>query len=483
MAAIELHIDLSTLVDAVVSGNRTEIVAVARELLQQGRAADVLIGRIGLIAAQGDPDGHPTITLTAAAMLSRMLHFMPAPPDSAEPPRERALPLLAQALFAAIPAVQAGNTAQITYPEPFFPSALVGSDKTVDDVMREAVAQNDVVLAERVLLGLFGTGADYRTMEVRSYDPLTTIFQDNGHPLQFAVRGFQLLDTVEWGDRAPVIIHWLAPHLPLRPQSNEPAWINQVRAYAAEPAHDLKSIRTRLTAPKDTEALAVRPVIQSEADTTQVCQAVYDALIRGGASPLGVASVIALAAAETLQKVNEADQETFARIAHGLLYAAATRVIFQRVQDVEVLPILFTAASYINVLYKEASAAKSQGAATATAHAAPTTIPGGGLIASTQLAALVAQLKANDMHAATLTAERYINIGHDPRALFGAIGLVAAQIATTSDQGLTLQVVQAAAEEFLAWPTALAATSRDVFLQLALRTAVRGQRDDLIANL
>ena len=72
-------------------------------------------------------------------------------------------------------------------------------------------------MTERLLLGLFGTGADYRSLEARAYEGISTSFQNAGHPLIFAVRGFQLLDAVEWSESTPTIIHWLAPHLPLQP--------------------------------------------------------------------------------------------------------------------------------------------------------------------------------------------------------------------------------------------------------------------------
>ena len=67
-----------------------------------------------------------------------------------------------------------------------------------------------------------------------------------------------------------------------------PAWVATVYDYALDPAHDMTSIRTRLAAPKDENALPLHKLILSDADTTQVCQGVYDAIIKGGASPRGV---------------------------------------------------------------------------------------------------------------------------------------------------------------------------------------------------
>src|SRR6266700_8025219 len=212
MAQVEMYVDLSRHTNAVIAGDRAEIIAAARELLQYGEKVDVLIGRLGMVAAHGDPDGHNTTTLAAAAMLSRMVHFIPQPVDSSEPMGEHGLSLLVQAASAASPSIRAGHTITPLYPRPMFPSELP-EGSTVNEKLHEAIYGNDAQLTERLLFGLYGSGADYRTMEVRAYDSIATTFQDAGHPLMFALRGFQLLDAVEWGDRAPNILHWLAPHL------------------------------------------------------------------------------------------------------------------------------------------------------------------------------------------------------------------------------------------------------------------------------
>src|SRR5260370_42643573 len=261
MVAVGIGVDLSSLVDAVASGNLDQIIATAREYLQRDNAVDILIGQIGMIAAHGDPAGHRTITLAAASMLSRFIPWIPAPVDTAEPAKERALPLFVQALKVAMPILPAGREAQahVQYPDPLFPSALIDSHKTMNDVMREAIEKNDAQLAERALLGLYGTGADYRTMQVRAYESISTTFQNGGHPLMFAVRGFQLLDAVEWGDRAPNIIHWLAPHIPVR--TEEPTWVETVRGFLSESSHSLAGYRTPPAAPRDENALPMpRPI-------------------------------------------------------------------------------------------------------------------------------------------------------------------------------------------------------------------------------
>jgi hypothetical protein len=481
MAAIDLRADLSTLIDAVISGDPNQLVATARTYLYQDKAADVLIGRIGMTAAHSDTDGHPTITLDAVSMLARLAHWIPAPVDAQDTPKERVLPLLVQALKAAVPYARKGYEAQANaqYPRPLFPSELMDTGKSVNELMREAVTKNDPLLVERTLLGLYGTGADYRTMQVRAYEAISNTFHHNGHPLMFAVRGFQLLDAVEWGNQVPNIIHWLAPHLPVRPDAEEPSWTSTMRTFAAESKHDLTVIRTRLSDPKDEMALSLRNIILSDMDTASVCQGVYDALVTNGASAKGVASVISLAAADVLQRVEENDHETFISVAHGLLFASAVHTIFQQVRDVEVLNLLYTAASAINALHKEVSTEEGKTLQQASKHIGMM----GGLLAISLLETLETQLKAQDIAAATATAQRYLKLGHDPRALFGTIGLATALVDVTTDQGHTLQIVQAASDEFINWPRTLTNTNADAFVHIALRAVIIGKRDPIMAEL
>jgi len=484
MAAVELRIDLSTLINALVAGDKTQILAQARDYLHQGDNPEVLLGRVGMLAVHGDPDGHPGITLAAAAMLCRLLHTIPEPIDSQAQllAKERALPLFVEPLLAAFPSVRTGNSLPAQYPTPLYPSGLK-EGQTVNEVMHDAVYKNDALLTERLLLGLYGTGADYRTMEARAYESIATTFQNAGHPLIFAVRGFQLLDAVEWGDRAPHVLHWLAPHLPLLPGNDQPDWVETVHNYATDPAHDVKGIRTRLSAPKDENALPLHALILSDADTTQVCQGVYDALIKGEASPRAIGSVISLAAADVINRVGDGDRDLFVHVAHGLLFAAAVRTVFRQVQDVEVLPLLFTSAAFINTLQKEIATQQEATEREAAVAAASSSIIGGGLIAASQLETLNAQLKARDLPGALSTARRYLKLGHDPRALFAVIGLAAGWVDATADQGHTLQIVQAAAEEFLNWPATLATTGHEILLQVAIRAAALGKRDPLVEKL
>ncbi|HLX57655.1 MAG TPA: hypothetical protein VKR83_11575 [Ktedonobacteraceae bacterium] len=472
MPTIGMGVDISTLIDAIVAGdtaNTAHITADARELLERGAPAAELAGRVGMVAAHADPDGQAILTLNATAVLSRWVASLSQAIGEDQYSHLQELPLLVQALTATAPFVKAGLATHDTYPEPLFPSGLP-EGKTVDDMMREAVDHNDALQVERLLFGLYGTGADYRTMQVRTYDGIATTFQNDGHPLIFAARGFQLLDAVEWGDRTPNILHWLAPHLPLH--SPEPAWVETVRVFDGDPSHSLASLRVRLAAPRDVNALPLRSLILSDADTTAVCQGVYNALMQGGASSYGVGSVIALAAADLLQTIGDDDRDAFVHLAHGLLFAGAVRLAVKHIQDVAILPLLFTSAAYVNTLHKE----RTQQVNVPQPSLAPTSFYGSGLIPSTLLETLQQQLQAQDLPGTLATAGRYRRLGHDPRAIFATIALAASQTNAAADSGHTLQIVQAAGEEFMAWPAALSETNIDALLQTALRATIFAKR-------
>jgi len=334
--------------------------------------------------------------------------------------------------------------------------------------VQKAVDAGDATMIERLLFGLYGTGADYRTISIRIYDGISQIFQEGGHALQLAARGSQLLDAIEWGEDAPAYIHWLTPHMAIH--ADEPEWTELVRSFLREARHSLASYRTRVAAPKNEHALALRSLLHSKASTQEVCQGVYDALITNGASARGVGSVIALAASDLLQQIDDEDHDLFVQIAHGLLYASSVRLVYTQVQEVEGLPLLFTAAAYINLLYKELEGQ------TNASKAARSLSVGGGLIAPALLENLQEQLANQDLTGAISTTRRYLQLGHDMPALLGVIGLGAAQVDASADAGHTLQIVQAAGEEYLAWPKELAQTNIEGFLLVALRAIAPGKR-------
>jgi hypothetical protein len=105
------------------------------------------------------------------------------------------------------------------------------------------------------------------------------------------------------------------------------------------------------------------------------------------------------------------------------------------------------------------------------------------LIAPALLDTLSEQLRAQDLIGAISTARRYIQLGHDAQSLFAVIGLDSTRADAAADQGHTMQIVQAAGEEYMGWPTALADTSTEGFVLVALRAAAFAQRNSLVDNL
>src|SRR5215471_15366132 len=73
MSSIGMHIDIASLIEATAAGNSDQITGIARELVQQGADASELTGRVGMVAAHGDREGHTILTLDAASMMCRWL--------------------------------------------------------------------------------------------------------------------------------------------------------------------------------------------------------------------------------------------------------------------------------------------------------------------------------------------------------------------------------------------------------------------------
>ncbi|MEO7020498.1 MAG: hypothetical protein ABI234_10145 [Ktedonobacteraceae bacterium] len=469
MSSVAVRTHFSTLIELINAGDQAGLTKAVNDVIARAEDASELIGQVGLVAMHGDSDGHVVLTLGAASMLCRWLIPLRYALGEEGQDQVRGIALVVQALMAAAPAVRAGKDAPQNYPQPLFPGELSTEATAVGTAMQKAIFGRDPKMVERLLFGLFGTGADYRAIAVRLYEGIAQTFQENGHTLLFALRGSQILDAVEWSEDTPHYLHWLAPHLALH--TEEPTWIETVRIFLNESRHSLASYRTRLAAPRNQNALPLRALLLSEASAQQVCQGVYDVLITNGASSRGVGSVIALAACDLVQSIGDEDRDLFLRVSHGLLFASATRVVYTQVQEVEALPLLFTAATAINALAKDIRSSTSQSTATRPTSA------GGGMIAPALLGSLSTQIADQDISGAMSTVRRYIQLGHDMRALFGVIGLAAAHADAVADQGHTLQIVQAAGDEYLAWPSELAATNLEGFVLVALRAAALATRN------
>ncbi len=467
MSSVAIRNNLSTFIDAILNGNTSEIEQTAREVISRAEDASELIGQIGLAAMHGDSDGHTILTLSAASMMCRWLIALRYVIGDDTTGMTMGIPLVMQALTAAAPAIRAGQQTSQSYPKAIFPGDLPAGE-TVATALNKAIFGHDPLTVERLLFGLYGTGADYRTISVRIYDGISQTFQQGGHVLQCAIRGSQVLDAVQWGEDAPHYLHWIAPQMALH--SEEPAWIADVRTFLGDAQHSLASYRTRLAAPRNENALPLRALLLRDASTQQICQGVYDSLITNGASSQGVGSVIALAANDLLQEIDDDSHDLFLRAAHGLLTASATRLVYTQVQEVEALPLLFTTAASIHALYQELSATIAQ----TPNKAVHPNVFGGGLIAPALLEALHEQIAAKDIAGALATTRRYIQLSHEKPALFAMIGLGATHIDAGTDQGHSLQIIQAAGDEFMAWPAELNQTNIEGFLHTALRAAALG---------
>src|SRR5690349_6864069 len=120
MSAVETKTDLSSLLDATASGNLEQALAQARAYVQSEKA-DIFIGRLAMVAAHADTEGQRLITLAAAAMLSRLTQWLPAPlAEAPEAERTVALPFVALALKVVAPIMTAARQAlaRVQYPHP-----------------------------------------------------------------------------------------------------------------------------------------------------------------------------------------------------------------------------------------------------------------------------------------------------------------------------------------------------------------------------
>jgi len=465
------------LITAIADAHIERIATATLDLLRQGATPANIVGRIGVLAARGDTEGHPLATLAAAERIANWasLAAVVREPDNMDARHVAALLPLAQAFYALAPAVATARAlSRPQLPEPLYPAELQEGE-TVQGVMDEAMARADASQFARMLHGLYATGTDYRAMLTYIYGALRTRYPEGGHPYAFTLRGSQILDAAEWGDRAPDIFAWLCP-LIVNTQPDAP-FVATVRAFVAAPEHNLSSLRTRLAAPND--ALAGPDLRRQilEGETATVCEAVYRALVEG-ASPKAVAMAIALAAAQRLLLVPVEARSGLVYELHGLLAAHVAYVVVSQMQDIALLPLLFTAAAAVNARGADATTAAGETlAAVAGMQRKPTALVGG-LIAPILLQTIDQQIVAGEEHAAASTARRYVQLGHPVRMLAGAIGAAVMHddVAGDGDRYHAIQAVEAACSLYLALPLAQQSGDGLMLLQAAIHiaTALRG---------
>ncbi len=463
--------DYEPLMEAIASNRLDRIAQETADLLRRKVPPFFIIGQAGVPAAWGDTEGHPLCALAAGGHIANWTRYIPATEAEDEEQRRLAatLPLTA-ALALAAPAIQAGLRTQPEMPKPIFP-ANVDHPEGMIGALRESVRTGQVTRTQQLLLGYYGTGTDYRAFLANVYRSAIGHYTSDGHTLIFAHRASQVLDMAGWGNKLPPFIHWLAPHL-ANAMPDAPL-MSEVNAFLNNPAHDLTPLRTRLALSNNAAAGAQLRQAILQGTPAEALTAVYTAL-RNGAQPQAVGSVIVLAAAQRFLNTPESNAEATQRAAHGLLVASAARTVVSQMQDIDILPILFIAAAVVNALHAieqiEPPKATSIRAATAGGLA-------GGILAPVMLRSLERQLESGDEPAAQASTHRYLQLGHPAHSLVATLALVACQGGALDDNGHTLLLAQAAAEEYLALPPHLQGSDGEALLLVGVRVATRRSKD------
>jgi hypothetical protein len=385
-----------------------------------------------------------------------------------------ALPLV-QGFVAVADRVKPG----LVEPHPSLPDPLMPRDVKHPGgplgALRDALVAHDIEGVRRILMGYYATGTDYRNVLTAIYAALAEYYPENGRPLCFAVLGSRVLDMADWGDRVPAFIYWFAP-LMVEVTPGTPV-AEASRAYSSVESHDLSWLRTRLSIPKDVAAGSSyqRALVAGSAE--DACDATLQAL-RNGATPMGAAAGMCLAAAEIVSAVPAGDTAGLQQAGRLLLYTHSVHVATTQTQSPEIWPLLYTAACAVN----------AAGAGRATdqigARAAPSN-PVGGLIAASMLRTLEQVVRAGDTAGALAVAQRYLQMGHPARALAGVIASVAAgrdSVVVTRTAFHPLVLTAAAVEGYLMLPEALAAGGQNSLLSAAIRLAGELQSEHLLAT-
>jgi len=464
--ASPLFVDVTPLLEAVAASDEAQVIAGVLDLLGPQRAQPARIGgSVGLAALWGDADPHALSALSVSGLIARWMQGIPLGPDQASEARRKlapALPLV-QGSLAVARWVRAGLAEQPPQlPEPLFPSAIQHPDGPLG-LLRETIAKRDSTLVQRILLGYHATGADYRSLLATLYGALDYRYPEGGHPLTFALAGARVLDMADWGGNMDAFSAWYVPFLMDTAPDATPA--QAARTYGTTADHDLTWLRARLSIPQEGAAGPDFQRALFAGDASAACDAVQAAL-KAGATPAGVAAGMALAVAGRIAAAPQGDRATLMQAAHVLQYVNAVHYGMDGVQDSHVWPVLYTAAAAVNTLRAAPAAALDAGA-----RAAPVSA-GGGTIAATMLRSLEAQLGEGDAVGTLATARRYMMMGHEPRAIAGICGRVAALYDTASGAPESLHampMVAAAADEYLRVPTALWSNGQNALLSAMIR--------------
>ncbi len=442
-----VKMDLTALLEAAAKGDTTTVTAeIIRGLAEDIKPSEIA-GRVGLPAALGDSDGSAVQVIAAAGAIGDWIQVIAAGPDKdAEYAQliSPVLPLTAAFTFAS-KAIAKGLNTEPKLPEPLFPKDIANPQGSWGEFSSASV-KGDVDTAGKVIMGLYGSGTDYREIEGMFYYALNAHMPADGMALLAVTKLTQMLHFTRWGyDNAKFMFQWLLPFI--TKNGPEIAGAQETRNYLAAPEHDLDFIRTRLAMSKPEAATANMRKAILNGSHTEVMDAVFGVL-KAGAIPPQAAMQISAAAAEYLAGLPPENTAATAQALIALRVAQSARIAVTNVQDIRVLPIIFHAANFVRQTVKTIGEPLKQ-----VSPASVSMQLAGGLVESGFLRGLRRHLENGEGPAAFGVTERYIKMAFSARSIVGQLGFVAAlkNIAADSN-GQALLATEAAGSEFVILP-------------------------------
>ena len=469
-----LYADTTPLTQAIAKGGESQVIAETLKLLgQRNLKAAKVAGRVGIDALWGAGDPVALAPLAASGLITDWMRALPIGGEPGDEQRARLAPAtpLVQAFMAAQAAVAKGMPDEKPkLPDPLEPMEISGG-KTVHQALTDAFDARDVEAMRRILLGLFATGADYRSTLEALYVATRFTYVGAGEPLTWILTASEILDMAEWGGNNPPFVYWITGLLGGLAKS-APAG-DAARAYAADARHDLAWLRTRLAPPNEASAGKAYQAALTSGDATAACDATLAAL-RAGATPTGVAGAMALAVAERVAAIPSNDAAGLLANGRALRYIHAVASATRQTQHHDTWPLLYTAACAVNAL----------GADAPVGLPATPSQPIGGTLGGALLRQVEQQVTTGDSPSALIAARRYMQVENSPRAFAGAVGLAAAQTdpAPGGSSAEIMSLVAAALEEYLRLPAALASNGQNALLSAAVRLATDLRGDHVRAD-
>ncbi len=442
-----VKMDLTALLEAAAKGDTATVTAeIIRGLAEDIKPSEIA-GRVGLPAALGDSDGAAVHVIAAAGVIGDWIQVIAAGPEKdAEYAQliSPVLPLSAAFSFAS-QAIAKGLNKEPKLPEPLFPKDIANPQGSWGE-FRDAAAKGNVDLSGKVIMGLYGSGTDYREIEGMFYYALNAHMPADGKALLAVTKLTQMLHFTKWGyDNAKFMFQWLIPFI--TKSGPEIAGAQETRDYLAAPEHDLDFIRTRLEMSKPEAANATMRKAIFSGSHTEVMDAVFSAL-KAGAIPPQAAMQVTAAAAEYLAGLPAENTAATAQALTALRVAQSARMAVTHTQDIRVLPILFHAANYVRQTIKTIGEPLRQVTA-----ASVSLQLAGGLVESGFLRSLRRHLENGEGPAVYGVTERYIKMAFSARSIVGQLGFVAAlKNIATDKNGQALLTTEAAGSEFVILP-------------------------------